>query len=477
MPSVSRRAMLAMTGAAVALRARGVSARRMDMKFLSAIDFAGALARRELSAVEALEDAIARIEAFDTRVNAVVVRDFERARIAAAAADRAIARGDRRALLGVPMTVKESFEVGGLATTWGVPADRRIAAADEVAVMRLKSAGAVILGKTNVPFKLGDWQSYNEIYGVTRNPWDLERTPGGSSGGSAAALAAGYVPLEIGSDIAGSIRVPAHFCGVYGHKPTSGNIPGAGHLAVFGPMARSASDLSLALDILLGPNAVGSPDERLALLPARHRRLEDYRVLLLDSHPLLPTSKSVVGALDRRVDALMKRGVKVRRSSPLLPDLAASGRMYAQLLDSYNVWNLPAEQLQPALYTEQAIAAVNKERLRAAAQWQALFKEFDVVLCPIMPTAAFRHDHSAGLHTRRIDVDGREVPYVDQIMWPGVATFTGLPATAAPLELNEAGLPIGAQIVGPFLEDRTTIEFARLMEEAFGGFRPPPHLE
>lgn len=470
MMSISRRRMLTLTAAAF-----GGYACRHALAAVAAGEPAGAfslalaLARGELSALEATESAIARIEALDQAINAVVVRDFKRARAAAIEADRALARGERRPLLGVPMTVKESFDVGGLATTWAVPADRdRIAAADGIEATRLKAAGAIILGKTNVPFRLGDWQTYNEIYGTTSNPWDLKRTPGGSSGGSAAALAAGYVTLELGSDIGGSIRAPAHYCGVYGHKPTAGNVPGAGPLAAFGPMACTAADLAPALEILLGPEAAGSQEHRLDLLPARHSRLRDYRVLLLDQHPLLPTSHDVIQALHRRADELGTLGVRVERGSTLLPDLAGGGRLYAQLLNSYNVWNLPEALLRDQAPSEQAVAAIHVERRAMALQWQALFRQFDVVLCPIMPTAAFPHDHTVGLHNRHIDVDGLQVPYIDQIMWPGIATFTGLPATAIPLGLNAEGLPVGAQVVGSFLEDRTTIAFARLMEQAFG---------
>src|SRR6185437_5998887 len=203
-----------------------------------------------------------RIEARDTEINAVVVRDFDRAREAARAADAALARGERRPLLGLPMTVKESNNVAGLPTTWGFEPFKDFRASDDaVAVARLRAAGAVILGKTNIPPFLADWQSNNPVYGRTRNPYDLARSPGGSSGGAAAALAARMIPLEFGSDIGGSIRVPAAFCGVYGHKPSFDLVPLRGHqppgaeggsgilLAVVGPLARTARDLSLALDV------------------------------------------------------------------------------------------------------------------------------------------------------------------------------------------------------------------------------------
>jgi amidase len=248
---------------------------------------ADALRAKRLSSLELTDRLIARIERLDTRLNAVIARDFDRARDAAKAADAALSRGDAGPLLGVPMTVKESFNVAGLPTTWGIPEAKGFRARDDALIVsRVRAAGAVILGKTNVPLVLGDWQSYNAIYGVTRNPWDLERTPGGSSGGSAAALAAGFGPLSLGSDIGGSLRVPAHFCGVTALKPTHGLVPSRGHvppgapalarepdLAVVGPMARSVDDLVRLFDVIAGPDERGvGVGYRLALRPPRQGR-------------------------------------------------------------------------------------------------------------------------------------------------------------------------------------------------------------
>ena len=284
-------------------------------------DLVVALRARETSAVELTDRVIARIESLDPRLNAVVVRDFERARDAAKAADVALARGERRPLLGIPMTFKESFNIAGLPTTWGEPQFKDfVPKEDALVVSRAKRAGAVILGKTNVPLALRDWQSYNDIYGTTNNPWDLKRTPGGSSGGSAAALAAGFGALSFGSDIGGSLRVPAHFCGIYAHKPSLGLVPiadrragtpafpRADDLLVVGPLARSAADLALAIDVAAGPD-----EERegagyaLSLPPPRHGRLERYRVLVIDDHPLVPSSAAVRGALHQLAERLPSR--------------------------------------------------------------------------------------------------------------------------------------------------------------------------
>ena len=481
-------------------------------EFRTARALVAALAARQVSATELTERAIARIEAVDGPINAVVVRDFDRARVAAREADAALARGERRALLGLPMTVKESFNVAGLPTTWGLPQFRDWRPdADAVTVARLKAAGAVILGKTNVPVVLADWQSYNGVYSVTRNPWDLARTPGGSSGGAAAALAAGYVALELGSDIGGSIRGPAHYGGVFGLTPSHGLVPSRGHtppgalalpgevdLAVVGPLARSAGDLELALDVIAGPDEPSAIAYRLALPAPRHRDLKRFRALLLDTHPLLPTAASIRTALDRLAGRLTASGCRLERSSPLLPDLSLLARTYTLLLLSFFGADAPIEtyrriqelaaQIPPqdqslASFRARGMALSHREWIAAdrvrtglAEQWRALFREFDVVLCPVMPTPAFPHDHGVDRRARRLRIDDADYPYDDQIVWASLATPTGLPAAVAPIERSDAGLPIGVQIIGPLLEDRTALEFARLIEREFGGFVPPPRF-
>ncbi|HEX7968190.1 MAG TPA: amidase [Stellaceae bacterium] len=514
----SRRRFLAATGAAAmtgvlaaksGFAAAPIAPAAAGPECRTAKELISELAARRVSAVELVQQAKARIEALDGRINAVVVRDFERAHEAALEADAALARGERRPLLGLPMTVKEAYNVAGLPTTWGMPRFKGWQPKeDAVLVQRLKAAGAIILGKTNVPFVLSDWQSYNEIYGTTNNPWDLGRTPGGSSGGSAAALAAGYVALELGSDIGGSLRAPAHYCGVYSHKPSWALLPSRGHtppkgtpssretdLAVVGPMARSAGDLALALDVLAGPDEPFSAAFRLSLPKARHEDLRSFRVLVIDAHPLEPTSAAVRGALDRLVQRLGKSGVKLAHSAPLLPDLAEMTRAYLRLLIAVFAADMPlpayqqAEARAAALSPDdESLAAIraratvqshrdwvmaDRVRTRMQRQWREVFREWDVVLCPAMPTPAFPHDHSP-MQARHIDIDGEACPYDDQIAWPGVATLAGLPATTVPVERTEAGLPVGLQIVGPYLEDRTAVEFAALLEREFGGFVAPP---
>ena len=230
--------------------------------FQTAVELSAALAANKVSAVELTQDTISRIERHDSKINAVCVRDFERGLDSARAADAARARGETGPLLGIPMTVKESFNVAGLPTTWGIPEQKNfVPKEDALSISRVKDAGGVILGKTNVPLALGDWQSYNDVYGTTNNPYDLGRTPGGSSGGSSAALAAGYGPLSLGSDIGGSLRVPAFHCGVYAHKPTFALAPSRGHtpppfpplpfdrdLAVIGPRMTPPASFTREID-------------------------------------------------------------------------------------------------------------------------------------------------------------------------------------------------------------------------------------
>jgi len=451
----------------------------IDYATATAGGLAAALAKRRVSAVELADAAIERIETLDGPINAVVVRDFERARQAAKAADAALARGERRPLLGVPMTVKEAMNVAGLVTTWGLPeAKDFVATQDAVGVARLKGAGAVILGKTNVPPRLGDWQSANPVYGRTNHPLDETRTPGGSSGGGAAALAAGMVPLEFGSDIGGSIRVPSSFCGVFGHKPSWGLVPQRGHapprfdgvdpnLNVVGPMARTASDLALALDVLAGPDGDEAKGYRLCLPKARHKRLADHKVLVIGAHPIARLDPEIATALERLAANLEAAGVKVARESPLVPDLEAAHAVYLTLLGAIMSRGAPAMAAVLPSSTAHAWMDALDAQLAVRRQWAALFDAFDVVIAPAFGVVAFAHDDT-DFNSRIHVIDGLETPYGAQLAWPGMATLANLPATAVPIGKTKAGLPIGVQIVGPYLEDRTTVAFAGLVEREFG---------
>jgi amidase len=406
-------------------------------------------------------------------------------------------------LLGVPVTVKESFNVSGLNTTWGLPQLRGYkAVADSIVVQRLRNAGAVIVGKTNVSTALADWQCDNEVYGRTNNPWDPTRTPGGSSGGSAAAVAAGISFLDIGSDVAGSIRIPAHYCGVYGHRSTASIISGQGHqlpgifgtpeLRAIGPLARTPADLALALTVLAGP---GSPDARswrLSLPAPRGSELRDYRVLLLDSHPLVRTSRTLCAAVQRVGDLLEEAGAKVSYRRDFLPDLAATSECFARLLIMQSASRFGTQPTAASPYPLEAsggarlialghAAAAGNTRewfaaLEARAlltqQWCRCFQHWDIVVCPSSTTNAFAHD-SRTLHDRELKVDGSSASYFDHLAWSSPAALAGLPATQFPLGFDAEHMPIGLQAMGAPYDDLATIAFTSHLERAIGGFVPP----
>ena len=451
----------------------------------SAKDLAAAVRGRSVSALELTDAAIARIEARDGPINAVVVRDFDRAREQARQVDEALARGADLPLAGVPMTVKESFNVAGLPTTFGLAfAKDHRASEDADAVRRLKEAGAVILGKTNVPVTLSDYQSNNPVYGRTNNPHDLTRSPGGSSGGGAAALAAGMVPLELGSDAGGSIRVPASFCGVYGHLTSVGVIslegfgpPGGGMTtpatvrswAAAGPMAMAADDLALALGVLAGPEARDAVAWRLALPPPRHGRLSDYRVFVLTEHPSAALDSEIAEAIEGLAAKLERAGASVSRRSELLPSLADSQALVERFARVAQAMAAPADGTPSATIKDFVDNLIAQEGVRR--QWDLFFRSFDVVIAPCHATPAFPHfaepDPWPGLN-RTLRIDGRDVAYAPQHAWALMAGMPRLPATAAPIGRTRGGLPIGVQFIGPFLEDLTTIAFASQTAAAFG---------
>lgn len=490
--------------------AHGAHGSADTLGFDTASELARKIREKEIGSLELTDYFINRIERYDGALNAVVVRDFERARDAARAADAALARGDLAGPLhGLPMTIKEAYDVAGLSTTWGFPhLTDNIAQSDAEVVKRFRGAGAHFLGQTNVPVALGDVQTYNDIYGTTNNPWDLERVPGGSSGGSAAALAAGLTGLESGSDIGGSIRNPAHFCGVYGHKPTWGVVPSSGHalpgqhaevdLAVVGPMARSAEDLALAMDIVSGPAALNAPGWRLELPPPRAQSIKDLRVAVWAEEDICPVDQEIVQRVHEVAELLAAKGAKV--SDAARPDFepADSFTTYLNLLLSITESAVPDDVYEENLKRSAALApddasagalqarasvlshrswlGNNNARAGLRMKWQSFFSDWDIVLCPIMPTTAFPHDHSDP-NERVIRVNGQDIPYWDQIFWAGLATVAYLPGTVFPSGPSNQGLPIGLQAIGPEFGDRTTIEFARLMAREIGGFVPPPGYE
>jgi amidase len=484
-----------------------------DIAFLSASELVAAIRTCEIGSRELLEHYLKRVERYNPEINAVVTLDVERARKRADAADAALARGEVFGPLhGLPMTIKDTIETAGLRTTAGAQVHaEHVPTEDAPAVARLVAAGAVIFGKTNTPVFAMDAQSYNPLFGVTNNPWDLTRSPGGSSGGAAAALAAGLTGLEVGSDIGGSIRNPAHYCGVYGHKPTFEIIPLRGHIpgppgslsgadiAVLGPLGRSANDLTLALDVLAGPDTDESVAWQLTLPPPRRASLQEYRIAAWLDEPACPIDAGVQTRFQSAVTALRKAGVQVDEKARPAFQFVDALHTYWRLLWAATSPGLPLDQFHNLVemagylpHDEDSDLArlahastqrhrdwlgANEARAHYRVRWAEFFKNYDVLLCPITPTVAIPHDHSEPLLTRTISVNGQPHSYLDQIAWAGVIGMAYLPATMAPVGRTSEGLPVGMQIVGPYLEDRTPIDFARRLAEVIGGFAIPPEYE
>src|SRR5438876_7477203 len=460
----------------------------MDQRaFASASSLAREIRDRRVGCLELRDFFLERAERYNPALNAVVAWQLDRARERARAADAALARGEVWGPLhGVPMTVKESFDVAGMPTTWGHPPWKdKIATGNALLVDRLLAAGAVIYGKTNVPLMLQDAQSYNEVYGTTNNPWDKARGPGGSSGGEAAALAAGLSALGAGSDIAGSLRNPAHYCGIYAHKPSWGLIPTRGHsptgaltptdISVVGPMARDAQDLDLALRVLAGPDLLQQPAWRVELPVPRHRRLGGFRVAVCTQSPLCEIDASVAERFAATVAALRSAGATVDETVRLPLDDAEHHRLFMLLLRAATASRMSEQDFA----AQQAIAATlsaddassrgavargatlhhrgwgsaNEARTALRYAWHGFFERFDVLLTPVAATAAFVHDHNPDRDARLIPVNGTPRSYQEQLFWAGPASLSYLPATAAPLGLTPAGLPVGVQIIGGEGED------------------------
>jgi amidase len=480
-----------------------------DLAFAPAVALARAIRERTTRSRDVLELFLSRVERLNPSLNAVVTLDAERARARADAADAALARGEVWGPLhGVPVTVKDTLETAGVRTTAGAPSlAEHVPAADAVAVARLRAAGAVIFGKTNTPLFAGDVQTYNEVFGTTNNPWDPGRATGGSSGGAAAALAAGLTGLELGSDIGGSVRNPAHFCGVYGHKPSYGTVPLRGHipgppgtldeadLGTVGPLARSAEDLAIALDLLAGPDDDRAVGWRLALPPPRRTSLREYRIAAWLDDPASPVDDEVRTVLEAAVAALRRAGVAVdERARPgvdleeafvtyrrLLWPIMAAGvppepwKQLVALADGDDDGSLLATFARCATIRHRDWLAASERRAKYRARWATFFRDHDVLLCPAAPVAAIAHDHSEPFFARTIVVNGAVRPYLDQIVWNGaIGNLCYLPGTVAPVGRTSAGLPIGIQIVGPYLEDRTPLDVARRMADVVGGFERPP---
>jgi len=472
--------------------------------YSSAADMLAALRAREISAVELAELHITRIETHDNELNAIPVKTFDRVREQAEAADARLAAGQDTPLLGLPMTLKESTQTAGLPQSAGIEGFKdHVPSTDGLIARAVFDAGAGLLGKTNIPVALADWQADSPVYGRTSNPWDLTRTPGGSTGGGGAALAAGLTPLEVGSDIGGSIRVPAAYCGVYGHRPSETAIPKTGAfpladlpspaflMGVQGPLARTATDLALLFDVLRGPELGEEVGWKQELPPPRRQTLGEFRVAVIDSVLGVRGSSQMQARLEELASLLSRAGARVEAAAPDF-DMQAYFHDYTRLLQVMVSQAMPRAEREARaakmrdsgdpLSMAQAdgfvmdahdYLALVRRRETARAAWLAFFRDWDIVIAPMTLDAAFPHQ-TAEFRERTLMVDNQSVSYFSNILFPMLAIFSGLPSTAFPAGLDAQGLPLGLQAIGPYLEDRTPLRFAQLLEREWHRFQPPP---
>jgi len=475
----------------------------MDEILLSdATDQLDALRAGRISARELLQAALDRTNRLDPSINAVVARDVERALADATAIDQARARGETLGLLaGLPMTVKDIFDIAALPASMGVKSLLGRATHDAEAVVRARAAGAIVWGQTNVPAGSSDYQAYNALYGVTRNPWNPARTPGGSSGGSAAAVAAGFTALEIGADIGGSLRIPASYCGVACHRPSWGLIPQRGlaaappghaadyDLLVVGPMARTVRDLQLLLAVMAGVPAAPTPP--LCLL----------RIGLWLDEPTFPIDSAVRAVIADFAGKLQAEGVAIDPIASPLPVremlftymilllAALSGDLPPAARSVFDLLRGPAKIAKAggagplswahgvpgytARHHEWLDA--NEQRARMKAEVAKVFARYDAILAPVTPTAAFAHDHAGTQASRWLTTsDGRRLRYLEQVDWIALATLCDLPTTVIPVGQTPEGLPVGVQIIGRPGADAATLATAVALEGVAGGFQAPP---
>lgn len=473
-----------------------------ELTYRTARDMLDDLAAKRISARELLDAHAARHDALHKKLNAVVTTDLERARKDAQAIDDARAKDDEVGpLAGIPMTIKDGTDVNGMPATSGNPAlaKRPKDCADADVVKTVRRAGAVVWGKTNVPLMLGDFQSYNAIYGTTNNPHDVTRTTGGSSGGAAAALATGITPLEIGSDIGGSLRHPANFCGVYSLKPTWGVISLRGQvppmpgqyseldLGVTGPMARNPHDLQLLWNILRGQSGAAA------------RTIKGARVAVWDEEPGFPLGREARDGVKRAADALARAGAHVERTRPDI-DTAELMDTYLSILSAvlgstfpdavYDSFVAMHEADLKAAHAGASTFGLEQYRLRATASFRdvraamtrrqamkdrldVFFDDWDIILSPISPVPAFPHDHSEPQLHRTLDMDGTRIPYMTMLCWIALATALHGPALAVPADRTASGLPVGVQLMGREHGEDRLFDFAIALEEQLGGFKPP----
>ena len=453
----------------------------------SATELAAAIRRKHISSRELLDLFVDRIDRLDGKVNAVVTRDLDRARVAAKAADDATARGDALGVLhGLPVTIKDAIATEGIRSTGGaIELTDHVPTEDATVVAAIKDAGAIVFAKTNLPRWSGDLQSYNEIFGTTSNPHDPTRGPGGSSGGAGAAVAAGFTSFEIGTDIGGSVRIPSHFNGVFGLKPSFGVVPQRGYLDhvgggttdadinVFGPIARSADDLDLLLDVLAGPPPEQRRAWRVDLPPARPTSAKGLRVALWLDDPGCEIDREYKALLEQSATSLADQGAQVIDGHPPV-DFIEQNTLFSSMVVAAMVPSYPPD-LEVMGGSHADWLRNNTTRGAAQRTWAQWFADddIDVLLCPVTPTPAFPHDQSDDLFSRTMTINGEERPYLHNVSWTGLIGIAGLPSAVPPIARTAGGLPVGVQVVAPYLHDRQAIAVARLL----GSYTPPLGFE
>jgi amidase len=480
------------------------------LHYKSAVEIADLIRSKKASSVEVLEHFLARIERINPKLNAIIWMDAERSRKRAREADAALARGEVWGPLhGVPMTIKESYQVPGSPTTWGLPEYKNnITETSALAVERLEKAGVNLFGKTNVPVLLADWQSFNPIYGSTNNPWNTDLTPGGSSGGSAAALAAGLTGVEAGSDIGASIRNPAHYCGVFGLKPTYGIIPlrrhslpnayAPGDISCVGPLTRGAADLDVMLDVMSGADELDDYCWKLELPHAKATSLKGMKIAVKLSDPNCEIDGEYTNVLQALVEKLAKAGATVKEMEPEI-DTKRLHEIYVQLLRAATSARTPDADIagwkaalaaggsNPDQYLELMVKGVdlthrawlplNNERHKLRFAFDAFFKDWDILLCPAASSAAWPHDQKGERWKRTIPINGKPQPTTSQLFWAGYSGVDYLPSTVGPAGLTNSGLPVGYQAIARHGHDKTAIALSRFVEREIGGFVPPAGYE
>lgn len=484
-----------------------------ELHFQSACDIAKAIRNKSTTSVQLLEIFKERIERLNPDINALVSINFESAFNTARESDEELMRGNIKGPLhGLPITIKDNLEVSGMPCTAGATDfNEYIPRQNADVVDSLVNAGAIVFSKSNLPRFAEDFQTYNKVFGQTNNPWDVTKTSGGSSGGSAAAVAAGLTSFDIGNDIGGSIRHPANFCGVFGHKPTYGIVPDRGlvppppgiftgdygmnmDIGVNGPICRAPEDIDLIMDVIVQPEAADRKGWKISLPPAEKTKLNEFRVGLWLDDPVCPVDTRILDRIRRVVDAISNSGARIEEKRPEI-EFTKAYQLFVTLLNAvmgasappkmFTKWleqedtlksdpvDYRTKQIKGAIQRHREWLMADAERQLMRQKWAEYFEEFDVMLCPVTPVTAFPHDHGPWFD-RTINVNDQEYPYSNLMGWVGLTNVVYLPSTIAPIGISSQGLPIGIQIVAPYLQDKTSTKFACLLKDLVGGFTPPP---